>query len=478
MCWKRLLPGWCLLVTFLLGSNQIAAERPAAGGEAADEEPATVHCQIEILRDAIVVELLIREHGQEVLDLQISDWAGRNDYSQSISDLRAYDADGNELQVDFDGLRTWRVPTSQQPFTLTYRVHPTKNSFAGEDTWDFLYPTILESHGLAWGPTFLVLPGDETFKDTRVSLSITAPEHYERVFSNIGQQQQTNLGELRYLFLAWGDYHYRDFPLDGRTVRLIVEAGDWKTSPATLINLASRILVSQANSMGIIPFNEDLLISLTMGSSSVMGGTAVPGAVSLYFDPATELTDHGSLPAYLIAHEFFHLWNGIHLRLFGHMNWFKEGFTDYYAYLTLLREGIVSPDDYLRWFNRAVSAYRQNPFALNTPVEDQGELFWSSDQFRDLVYRKGALIAFLMDRQIRTLTEHRSTLDDLMSVLMTDEKILEEGLTHANLLVALEELTGSAWDNFLEDYVNGTEPLPVEEFESAEDLLSHISTSI
>lgn len=468
-------PAWLLLVMLLLGPDQVmAAPTPPSGG-AAGSDPADYHCRIEVLQDLILVELLIPGGDQDGLDLELSAWAGRQDYARSIRHLRAYDTAGNMLDVDFDGKRTWHVASGKRPVRLTYEVHPTKATFAGESPWDHLYPTILETYGLAWGPTFLVLPAAEALRDHEALLYVTAPDHHDRIFSSIGERK-VRLGEMMYLFIAWGAYHHHALPVGGRTIELIIEEGDWKIGQAELADLVSKVIEGHAGSMQTIPFDHDLLISLNRGSSSALGGTVVPGAVSLYFDPSMALTDHHHLPAYLVAHELFHLWNGIYLRTsreheFGYMLWFMEGFTDHYAYLTLFRAGIMGHDDYVAWFNRTVSAYRQNPLALTTSVENGGDLFFTSVEFRNLVYHKGALMASLMDRQIRMHTGHEKALDDLMVSLFNDAKILEQGLTHGRLLVALERLTGAGWDGFFEHYVSGTEPLPIEELEPAADRL-------
>lgn len=44
---------------------------------------------------------------------------------------------------------------------------------------------------------------------------------------------------------------------------------------------------------------------------------------------------------HLVAHETFHLWNGTGMEPKVQMDWFKEGFTDYFAILTMARLGLI-----------------------------------------------------------------------------------------------------------------------------------------
>ncbi len=106
----------------------------------------------------------------------------------------------------------------------------------------------------------------------------------------------------------------------------------------------------------------------------------------------------------VIAHEFFHLWNVKRIRSqtinpFDYTRvpqmdalWFHEGVTDYYTSVCLLRTGIYSEEEYLRELGSS----------------------WASCNQTDDYYTRGAAWGFALDLEIRSATDNRRSLDDVM----------------------------------------------------------------
>ncbi|HTQ56428.1 MAG TPA: hypothetical protein VMI94_18290 [Bryobacteraceae bacterium] len=97
-----------------------------------------------------------------------------------------------------------------------------------------------------------------------------------------------------------------------------------------------------------------------------------------------------------IAHEAFHAWNPARMgRLTENsetIDWFKEGFTQYYAYLLVWRAGLLPLPDYIASINRDLRDY---PVSSNP-------------------YVRGRVIALWLDGQMRRDSNREKALDDVM----------------------------------------------------------------
>ncbi|HUK87968.1 MAG TPA: M1 family aminopeptidase [Terriglobales bacterium] len=117
-----------------------------------------------------------------------------------------------------------------------------------------------------------------------------------------------------------------------------------------------------------------------------------------------------------IAHEIFHHWCGglIKTEDHGEMEWFTEGFTEYFANLALIRSHEISTADFLQ------------KVAINI---GQYEYFLNSSLFRDVtiekagqqkgrnrfgVYASGWVMAFVLDQEIRKKSGGAKSLEDVM----------------------------------------------------------------
>jgi predicted metalloprotease with PDZ domain len=125
------------------------------------------------------------------------------------------------------------------------------------------------------------------------------------------------------------------------------------------------------------------------GSSN---GTAYTNAFWMYMsskDPfSTQLTQ--------LSHEAFHAWNvkrmGVSPANAGDIEWFHEGFTEYYAQLLVYRAGMMELPAYLENVNRDLRNYPDS----NSP------------------YIRGRILALWLDAQIRKDSNHKSSLDNVM----------------------------------------------------------------
>lgn len=78
--------------------------------------------------------------------------------------------------------------------------------------------------------------------------------------------------------------------------------------------------------------------------------------------------------------------------------------------------------------------------------------------YRLNVYRKGALVAYMMDEQ---LIKNGFTLDDFLKYLYETYSLKQKCFTTKKALQALNELSGQDWTDFFNAYIYGIEKLPL-----------------
>ncbi len=212
---------------------------------------------------------------------------------------------------------------------------------------------------------------------------------------------------------------------------------------------------------------------------------------------STQIIMRGSLSSSLdealenAAHEFFHLWNVKRLRpadlgpfdytreVYTPSLWFAEGVTTYVSYLSLLRSGLWTPEQFLGRLSEEIRVLEEEPGRTLMSAESSSFHAWFYDRVPQMqetnfanstisYYNKGALLGMLLDLEIRSRTQGAKSLLDVLSSLY--HKFYEapattyyspgRGYEEGDILEAVNEVAGSDLTAFFESYVRGTAPLP------------------
>lgn len=179
----------------------------------------------------------------------------------------------------------------------------------------------------------------------------------------------------------------------------------------------------------------------------------------------------------ITSHELFHVWNVkriVPARFTPYdywqetptrLLWVMEGMTSYYGDLTLRRAGIWSDAEYVEHLRGEIEVLENLPGRHILSLAQASFDGWLSDPARRhdhantwiSFYNKGELVCALLDLAIRRETNGTKSLDDVLRVLWTDYRVLEEdGFERAVAHVA-------DVGDFFARYVYGTDPLPYAE---------------
>jgi predicted metalloprotease with PDZ domain len=180
----------------------------------------------------------------------------------------------------------------------------------------------------------------------------------------------------------------------------------------------------------------------------------------------------------LIAHEYFHSWHVKRMRPaeferldytrenYTGLLWFFEGVTSYYDDLFLRRCGLIDTDRYLALVAKTISSVLATPGRSVQSVAQASHDAWIKYYRGDentpnatiSYYAKGALVALALDLSLRA--GGRGTLDDVMRRLWNSSQ--GGPVSRADILAALREVGGRAFDKELDAWVDGVDDLPLE----------------
>lgn len=235
------------------------------------------------------------------------------------------------------------------------------------------------------------------------------------------QNVKTTLNKFRAGTFLAGDYRIKRFEIKKRPVYAVTR-GEWRFPDEKLNSLVQKLVQVQRDFWNSYDFPYYFVALLPSDRRNVRGGEGRTNSFSLYL-PKNLTTLYVEHDLYLLAHEMFHAWNP--LRLGGYENdrlyWFGEGFTDYYAFLLLLRAGLISLDEYVAAHNSWIKAYYTSPVRSLT-VDEMVQKRQTDGDAEQLFYKKGYLLANHLDFTIRSKTNGKHSLDDVMRSLLKSSK--------------------------------------------------------
>jgi predicted metalloprotease with PDZ domain len=180
----------------------------------------------------------------------------------------------------------------------------------------------------------------------------------------------------------------------------------------------------------------------------------------------------------LASHEFFHAWNVKRSRpeglgpfdyereVYTRALWVAEGITNYYTDLVPRRSGVTTTEEYLEFLSDLIDGVQNTPGRRLHSLEDSSFDAWIKFYRPDEntanttvnYYIKGAVVAWLLDVEIRKRTDGKRSLDDLMRLLFARYSG-ERGFTGLDVQACAEETAGGSLESLFACAVRGREEL-------------------
>ncbi len=402
-------------------------------------------------------------------------WAGSPDPIATIADPVATAGDGSPLLVERvrgagaatrDGAPPddvlWRVRAPSGSMSLRYLLHsaaPKSEGRVGNDYGTIVEDDLFRLHG----PLGLVLPStagaDEPIRAT------VAWKNFDRdgmrAVSSLGRGDRTTTTTRESLqaglFMA-GRIITAEQPVPGGMLCVAVH-GPWSFSAeefavfvAPIIRAERDFFADTSEPFFLVTLQSNRAAPTSGGFS--LGGTACTNAFALYCMSSMSLdarSPHALEVKKLLAHEYFHTWNGHVLGTSGPEGsayWFSEGFTDHFARRIMRSAGLINDAEYTEILNQQVGRYMESPLrgARNDVIVER---FWTDRAASELPYLRGDLIATLVNEEILRKSNGSRSIDDVMRTFVTRARDERWRPDSEALLAALTEATSPAWGTFL-----------------------------
>jgi predicted metalloprotease with PDZ domain len=183
----------------------------------------------------------------------------------------------------------------------------------------------------------------------------------------------------------------------------------------------------------------------------------------------------------LASHEYFHAWNVKRMKpeaftpyelsteSHSELLWVFEGITSYYDDLALVRAGLITEKSYLELLGRTITGVLRGSGRLRQSVAESSFDAWTKFYKQDAnagnaivsYYAKGSLIALALDLKVRSETEGRISLDDVMRACWSRWGESGEGMPEDGFETVASEVSGIDLQDFFDACVRGTGDLPL-----------------
>ncbi len=411
------------------------------------------------------------------------------DFARNLIDMRATSG-GDDVELQKLDKQTWSLPACSAPVVIRYSVYAWDTSVRAAylDRYRayvngsslFLRVCGLESQPIALE---LLTPQSEGLARWRVATSL--PTDTPRQF---GVYRASDFDDLVDHPIEMGDLDTHVFSVSGIEHALSLSGSYWMDRRRVLNDLQEICAEHVALFGGELPVDRYLFLTWVIGDG--YGGLEHRDSASLQVsrrDLAESLADSAK-DGYirflgLCSHEYFHLWNVKRIRprelslsrqrseTYTELLWLSEGVTSYYDDLALVRSNRISLNHYLGLLAKTITRVHRGSSRFRQSLAESSFYAWTKFYKQDSnapnsvvsYYAKGALIALMLDDQIRLASGEKASLDDFMRLLWAEYGRDASGVTEEDVKRTLVLVGFSDVDEFFSAYIHGRAELPLTE---------------
>ena len=377
------------------------------------------------------------------------------DYGRFVSDFKAFDKKGRELEVVQLDTNSWRIKKAKKLDKITYLVEDSYDTEldgpdifqpAGtniEDDKNFVVNTsgfFGYFEGMKKQQFDLTFIRDKSFYGaTGMQYSDNQPLVGQLAQDGMVPSGQSNVDADR--FVAEDYDRLIDSPLmyskaDTAIIKVantdVLVASYSPNNKVTAKEIAasiSEVLAAQNEFLGgELPVDKYAFIFYFTDEPVLSYGALEHSYSSLYYMPEQTIEQMEQQLRDFAAHEFFHIVTplNIHSEEIGSFDfndpkmskhlWMYEGMTEYFAGSVQVKYGLVSQEEYLGMLGEKILTATQFKDELPFTELSLGALDEYEDQYYN-VYMKGALIGAALDIKLRELSEGKYGVQNMMTDL-------------------------------------------------------------
>ena len=421
------------------------------------------------------VELRCDELKGETQDFKMPVWMPGmyliQDYAKNVLNFTAVNGAGAPLPFEKTTKNTWHVITANAPrVVVSYDVFAfgrgVGNNFLDDKRGYIVGPGLY-----MYVAGMLDRPATVTFQQYRGWASIANGLDLVE-----GQPNTFSAPDFDLLYdcpILMGNQERFAFEVHGIRHDVALEDVPNSVDRAKIAADLKKIVTTSVDLMGDIPYQHYTFLLMGAGG----GGVEHLTSAAMYFNGDSLITEDGYRRwLSFAAHEYFHTFNVKRIRPlalgpfdydhenFTTMLWESEGFTSYYMDLITRRAGLITPEQYYKTLTDNIAAYENVPGHLFQSAAQSSIDTWNrgdnSANTTISYYNKGAVIAALLDFEIRSESRNRRSLDDVMRTLYKvyfQEK--KRGFTDQEFRETCEKIAGVPLSEIFDVYVASTKEI-------------------
>ena len=412
------------------------------------------------------------------------------DYARNVVAIRA-ESDGLDVPLEKLDKSSWQAAPVQKPLTLVAEIYGYDLSVRGAH--------LDNTHAYFNGPCVffavrgqedlpceveIVPPAGDTASEWRVATSMRRKDALPYAF---GTFEADDYAELIDHPVEAGHLSIGEFEVNGIPHAIAIR-GKTRVDMGRLCHDLQTLCDRHISLLGV-PEGFDRYLFLVHAPGSGYGGLEHRWSSSLVCarDSLPVRGEDAVGDAYrtflgLASHEYFHSWNVKRMKpaaftpydlsseSYTGLLWVFEGITSYYDDLALVRSGLITEKSYLELLGRTITRVLRGGGRLRQSVEESSFDAWTKFYKQDAngpnaivsYYAKGSLIALALDLKLRTETDGRVSLDDVMKACWERWGDSGEGMPEDGFEAVAAEVSQLDLDDFFDASVRGTGELPLE----------------
>ncbi len=398
-----------------------------------------------------------RKHLMLSMSQFLTEWL-YDGYARYLRDLTVTDANGETLPIEEIDKTQWVVETQDDsPVTLHYKAlleHDKRDWPTGRDEEPYT-----QEDCIFWTGYALFIVGK--VKDIELQVNVPDNWHVSTAWERIEHGKHRfvckDQNDLMNAYLVLGEHCERLAKSGGAEIVLAI-GGRFKASMDKIQSAIEAILRAYTEIFDDAPKDRMLFVANPYGAEGFRSGGASGRSITTLMGGELDETNK-SFWANLVAGVVCYMWNGQAVHFAKQEYWFTEGFTSYYSNVVCTRLGLISESDFLIDLKRSWKSYLSEQGKRS--IREAGKNKFAN---RELVYDGGSLIAMALDLQIRSLTQNRNSLDDVMKQMYKEFGLTENVFTINDVIRIVNQFVGEDFEPFFSKYVIGTERLPLEEY--------------
>ncbi len=407
--------------------------------------------------NVVAVSVAVYGVGGDRMGFFVSDAGGRP--PEPIG-LTAIDLAGDTLDVQ-RGERRWVVLHGGRDFTLRYDLTLTVADRYNPQIDNML--TLLDRDRCRiMGRDVFIIPECTVARGVFVDMEMGPRESQRSAWPSNGERIVVPaIEDLPLTVAVSGDYRLIEATVGGAEVTMAI-GGDWMFSDGELFDLIRRVVLHEILLFGSPPHDSYLFVCdrNPVGRHDMYGNFGVHFArnMVLLLDARLDRSDLFDIPMSIIAHEFFHNWNGDAVKpASDRMLWFTEGVTVYYSYRILLDINVIVPAQYEARRDYIANRYHDNPYRRDVAIALAGNTDLNDLDMVNLLYDGGFCVAEALDGRLCELTGGRVHLIDVLRSLY-EEGVDGDGLDEATLCETIRRVSGVDLSSYLHELVHENSP--------------------